>query len=171
MHLEAVGLQVPPPQTYLSQEYSGSRIDLRVGLIPAAMGLQCEFSPTFGHHTPLGDPNSFIFDVVRNAICTHSHPNGLMGAILHSLTLATALNERRHPTTDDLFAATKLAEDIPALILRDVEVSQYWRPTFERDSGTFAECWNKAIQECRSAVQAHDRKAYTEGFRRLRSHR
>ena len=110
-----------------------------------------------------GDPRSFIYDVVRNAICTHSHPNGLMGAVLHSLTLATALNESRHPSPDDLFAATQIAGDIPELILRDVEVSRYWQPTFERDAGRFAEGWDKAVQECRAAVHAMTEKSTPEG--------
>ena len=125
----------------------------------AAMRIQPH---VWASHTP-GDPKSFIYDVVRNAICTHSHPNGLMGAVLHSLTLATALNERRHPSPDDLFAVTQFAGDIPELILRDVEVSQYWRPTFERDSGRFAECWDNAVQECRAAIQAMIEKATPKG--------
>ena len=111
-----------------------------------------------------GDPRSFIYDVIRNAICTHSHPNGLLGAVLHSLTLATALTESRHPTPDDLLAATEIAADIPDLILGDVEVSQYWRPSFERDAGRFAEAWNKATQECRAAIHAMKEKSTPKGL-------
>ena len=120
-----------------------------------------------------GDPRSFIYDVVRNAICTHSHPNGLLGAVLHSLTLATALNENRHPSPDDLLAATEIAGDIPDLILGDVEVSQYWRPTFERDAGRFAEGWDKAVQECRAAVYAmteNSRPKGSEGYEAIVEH-
>ena len=125
----------------------------------AAMRIQPH---VWASHNP-GDPKSFLSDVVRNAICTHSHPNGLMGAVLHSLTLATALNDRRHPDPDDLLAAAQIAADIPELILRDVEVSQFWKPTFERNSGRFAEFWDKAIHEFRTAVQTITEKPTPKG--------
>ena len=101
-----------------------------------------------------GDPKSFLSDVVKNAICTHSHPSGLMGAVLHSLTLASAMRDGHNPSPDDLIAATKFASNIPELIDGDIEVNQYWRPLFERDSGKFAEAWEKMVDECRAAVFA-----------------
>lgn len=125
----------------------------------AAMRIQPH---VWASHNP-GNPKSFLSDVIRNAICTHSHPNGLMGAVLHSLTLAIAMNDKRHPTPDDLFAAIKIAAYIPELILGDVEVSQYWRPTFERDSGGFVESWDKAVQECSTAVQAMAQESTPKG--------
>ena len=101
-----------------------------------------------------GDPKSFLSDVVKNAICTHSHPSGLMGAVLHSLTLASAMRDGHNPSPDDLIASTKFASNIPELIDGDIEVNQYWRPLFERDSGKFAEAWEKMVDECRAAVFA-----------------
>ena len=99
-------------------------------------------------------PNSFLLDVVRNALCTHSHPNGLMGAVLHSLTLSSAMRDGHYPSPDDLMDAAKVAAEIPELIDRDIEISQYWRPTFERDSGKFAEAWGNTVDECRTAIEA-----------------
>ena len=101
-----------------------------------------------------GAPNSFLLDVVRNALCTHSHPNGLMGAVLHSLTLSSTMKEGHYPSPDDLLTAVRVAENVPELIDQDIEVSQYWRPTFERDSGKFAEAWEKTVNECRTAILA-----------------
>ena len=31
------------------------------------------------------DPESYLPDVVRNSVCTHSHPTGLVGAVFHAL--------------------------------------------------------------------------------------
>ena len=101
-----------------------------------------------------GAPNSFLLDVVRNALCTHSHPNGLMGAVLHSLTLSSAMKDGHYPSPDDLMAVAEVAAEIPELIDRDIEIGQYWRPTFERDSGKFAEAWEKMVDECRTAIVA-----------------
>ena len=101
-----------------------------------------------------GDPKSFLLDVVKNAICTHSHPNGLMGAALQSLTLASAMKDGHHPSPNDLLAAINVASNIPELIDGDIEVNQYWRPLFERDSGKFVAAWEKTVDECRAAVFA-----------------
>ena len=99
------------------------------------------------------DPTTFLPDVVRNAVCTHSHPYGLLGAVLHALALARALSTGHHPSPDDLAAATNTAADLLDLVGRDVEVAQYWRANFERDSGSFSDAWARAIDECRKYIQ------------------
>ena len=113
----------------------------------------------------LGAPDSFLLDVVRNALCTHSHPNGLMGAVLHSLTLFSAMKDGHYPSPDDLLAAAEFSANIPELVDRDIEISQYWRPTFERDSGKFAEAWEKVVDECRTAIVAIAETPKQEGER------
>lgn len=100
------------------------------------------------------DPTSFIPDVVRNSICTHSHPRGLLGATFHALTLAHTMTAGYCPSPDELMAATDVAAKLPDIIRGDIEVWNYWRSTFERESGTFEEAWTRAIDECREAIQA-----------------
>ena len=101
----------------------------------------------------LDDAKGFLPDVVRNSICTHSHPVGLLGSVLHALTLAHTMVTGRHPSVDDLLAATETASYLPEIIRNDIEVGSYWRATFERESGPFGDAWNCAIEECREAVR------------------
>ncbi|MCY4435740.1 MAG: ADP-ribosylglycohydrolase family protein [Chloroflexi bacterium] len=101
----------------------------------------------------LNDPTTFLPDVVRNAICTHSHPDGMMGAVLHALALAHALNAGDYPTSDDLMDALEVAAKIPAMIQGDMEIGQYWRGSFEHKSGAFADAWTRAIDSCRNTIQ------------------
>ena len=92
-------------------------------------------------------------DVVRNSICTHSHPTGLLGAVLHALSLAHTMTTGRHPTPEDLLAVTEVAANLPDIIQGDIETGSYWRAAFEAESGPFDEAWSKAIVECREAIQ------------------
>ena len=100
-----------------------------------------------------GEPVSFLPDVVRNAICTHSNPCGLMGAVLHSLALAHTVAARTPPTPDDLFKAVDLAESLPDQIHNDQEVGHYWRAAFEREAGDFGEAWARVIDQTKEAIR------------------
>ena len=100
-----------------------------------------------------GNAESFLPDVVRNTICTHSHPTGLMGAVLHALTLAHATTTGRYPSPNDLLEVTKSAEALPEIIQSDIEVESYWRTAFERESGAFNDAWARAIAESREAIE------------------
>lgn len=99
------------------------------------------------------DPMTFLPDVIRNSICTHSHPRGLLGAVLHALALAHTMAYGRYPSPDELLTATRIAAELPENIGRDFEVGRYWRSSFEHESGEFTEAWAQAIKECRQAIQ------------------
>lgn len=99
------------------------------------------------------DPETFLLDVIRNAICTHSHPNGLMGAVIHALALAHAMATHHHPSPDDLMAATDIAKDLLDVVQGDAQVGQYWRSAFERDSGSFGDAWTRAVDDCQEAIR------------------
>ena len=114
----------------------------------AAMRIQ----PHVWATSALDDPESYLPDVVRNTICTHSHPIGLLGSVVHALTLAHTMATGRHPSVDDLLTATKIAARLPETMQRDTEVGSYWRGAFERESGAFDDAWRRAIEECREAL-------------------
>ena len=96
---------------------------------------------------------TFLPDVVRNSICTHSHPVGLLGAVLHSLTLAFAVVRERAPSPDDVLAMIREAALLPQIVAGDVEIASYWRTAFERDSGDFERAWARAVAQSREAVE------------------
>ena len=98
------------------------------------------------------DPMTYIPDVVRNAICTHSHPNGLMGAVIHALTLAHAMRVGEPPSPDDLLAAIDVAAKIPDLIQDDFEVGIHWKSAFERESEDFGDTWALTLSECKETI-------------------
>ena len=110
------------------------------------------------------DITTFLPDVVRNSVCTHSHPNGILGAVIHALTLAHTIHMGRPPSPDELITAIDVAEEIPNMIQDDFEIASYWQPTFERESGEFNEAWGKAITESREVIRAAGDAAIMSGI-------
>ncbi len=100
----------------------------------------------------LGDARSYLPDVVRNSICTHSHPIGLLGSVIHALTLAQTMATGRQPSFSDVMGAVEIAAEIPEVMRSDFEIGNYWRGVFERESGSFDDAWKRAIEECKEAV-------------------
>ena len=64
----------------------------------------------------LDDARSYLPDVVRNTICTHSHPIGLLGSVIHALTLAQTMATGRQPSVSDVMGAVKTAADLPEIM-------------------------------------------------------
>lgn len=100
------------------------------------------------------NPETILPDVIRNAICTHSHPTGMMGATLHALALAHTIANGRSPAPDDMNAIIEIAANVPVLMQNDFEVWNYWRTAFERESGSFGKAWERAVADSRDALRA-----------------
>ena len=102
----------------------------------------------------LEEPESYLIDIVRNSICTHSHPTGIMGAVLHSLALARAMDTGCCPSPSDLLAAVDVAATVPEMIRDDTEIGSYWLTCFQQEAGSFDEAWTRAVAESKDAINA-----------------
>ena len=98
------------------------------------------------------DAGTFLPAVVRNSVCTHSHPSGLLGAVLHALCLAHAMHCGRPPSRGELPQIISVAEQLPDIISGDPELG-YWRVAFEKEAGDFAAEWAKAIEALGEAAE------------------
>ena len=96
-------------------------------------------------------PESYMLDVVRNAICTHSHPTGLMGAVLHAQCVAYSLDTGTVPPPDELGNMLSVAGRLPEMIDDDRELS-FWRVAFEEEAGPFRDAWAASLQQAGRAV-------------------
>lgn len=100
------------------------------------------------------DATSFLLDVFRDTICTHSHPVGIMGAVLHALSLAHAMVHDSAPSPESLLEATEIARDLPELIKDDMNLQYHWLPEFEQAAGNFEQAWEQVVGESKGAIQA-----------------
>ena len=99
------------------------------------------------------NPENFLPDVIRNAVCTHSHPIGMMGAVLHALILAHTIASGRILDLDDTNAIIDIAASVPSLMQNDFEVWNFWRTAFEREAGLFVEEWERAVASSKDALR------------------
>ena len=102
----------------------------------------------------LRDATTFLNDVVLNAICTHSHPHGILGAVVHALALAHTMVNGRSPGPRDLIAALKRVSTHIEEFLHVSDVGQIWLASYGRETGPFRTHWELAIAECVSAIQS-----------------
>ena len=112
------------------------------------------------------DPSTFLPQVVRNAISTHSHPNGLLGAVMHALALAHTISSGRFPSPNDMMDAAKLAENILHVMGKDFDF-ELWQVAFEAEAGSFDDGWAQAIAECKEAIKGAEAACGAGGYSEL----
>ncbi|MGK5637153.1 ADP-ribosylglycohydrolase family protein [Streptomyces sp. URMC 126] len=96
-------------------------------------------------------------DVVRNAVSTHGHPRGILGAVLHALLLADALHTGELPGPERWRAAIDWLEQVPDVIAEDDELAYLWLPGWSAAAGTdFPSAANTVADECRTALEVLD---------------
>lgn len=101
----------------------------------AAMRIQ----PHVWAASKLDDKQSYLVDVIRNAICTHGHMRGVAGAVVHALSLAHVLQHGRMASDIDWLRYSDDILSIPKLIKSDNDLLTFWVPTWEKNSNTTLE--------------------------------
>lgn len=92
--------------------------------------------------------DEFLGDVVVNAICTHGHARGFVGAAWHAISLASALREQRLPDTDSAADHLRATARLPELVRGLPLVGELWVPVWEqRASQQLEEAVGKVIEE------------------------
>lgn len=97
-------------------------------------------------------PDSYLLEVVRNAVSTHSHPTGLMGAVLHAQCVAHAMVFGNAPSPDDLREVMAVTEKLPTMMKHDRELN-FWRVAFEEEAGDFRKAWSSSVQQTNDAIE------------------
>jgi ADP-ribosylglycohydrolase len=91
---------------------------------------------------PRHRPDAFLPPVLRDAITTHGHPRGILGAALHALSLGTLLHEGQVPAPDRWPAMVRYLERTIADIRGDEILATRWLPEWERRADT---SWDDAV--------------------------
>lgn len=95
----------------------------------------------------------YLTDVIRNSIVTHGHPRALVGAVLHALSLAHALEHGTTPTPRDWHGLLERTAQAVSVFDRDDELISYWRPRWESETYESLDvAWSATVDECRRAL-------------------
>jgi ADP-ribosylglycohydrolase len=92
-----------------------------------------------------------LHDVLANAICTHGHARGFLGAFFHACCLNIVLTERRPPEPADWRAIVREFSLVAELLRSDATVHDLWVGPWERQSGTSLERAIEVVGEEMSA--------------------
>lgn len=92
---------------------------------------------------------AYLPDVLSNAICTHGHPRGILGAVFHSLCLAHALYYKKIPGPDEWRNFIDMFYKIPEMIRKVPELRDYWLPAWDKIAESNIKLSFKAVaDEC-----------------------
>ena len=80
-------------------------------------------------------PEEYLPDVVKNAICSHGHPRGILGAVFHAVCLGHCLSARSLPDPAMLADLVETLRLAAKCIKEDSELSAFWLPVWEKQSG------------------------------------
>jgi ADP-ribosylglycohydrolase len=116
----------------------------------AAMRIQ----PHVWSASSLNRPEQYLRDVIRNSVCTHGHPRGILGAVFHAVSLAQALEDLRSPRPEEWRQAVKTFALAAEMIRSDEELAMYWLPGWERQFEVSVEdAFSTTATECLQDIE------------------
>ncbi|MCA1679008.1 MAG: ADP-ribosylglycohydrolase family protein, partial [Actinobacteria bacterium] len=89
-------------------------------------------------------PDAYLPDVVRDAVVTHGHPRGILGAAFHALSLGTTLRNAEVPASSVWAEMAMYLARVPDLMASDEGLADRWLPLWEREQGS---SWPEAVRE------------------------
>lgn len=80
----------------------------------------------------LDDPGPVLASVLKDAVCTHGHPVGLLGAAIHALSLMFTLRDDQVPGPNAWSQIIDLVGMLPEVIAADDDLGGLWLPGWEQ---------------------------------------
>jgi len=82
-----------------------------------------------------GGDDQLLPDVLRNAVTTHGHPRGILGAAFHALSLRDALRSGTIPAPHDWNGLVQRTARVPEVMSGDEALVERWIPFWEQATG------------------------------------
>lgn len=125
----------------------------------AAMRIQPHVWAARDHRAP-----AYLSNLLRDAVTTHGHPRGILGAVWHALALGSALREGKIPAPDSWPSMIKALRPVIARIKEDPALGAEWVPRWGEVAGRqFSEVAEETVRECEDlagkAIVASDANA------------
>ncbi|MGO8114980.1 ADP-ribosylglycohydrolase family protein [Rhizobium leguminosarum] len=100
-------------------------------------------------------PDTFLPDVIRDAVITHGHPKGIGGAVFHALCLAYAFVERKSPGPNEWRTFIQQLEYCEGIIKSDDKLGLFWLQAWENKAGrTLAQAFDEEISFAHEAIES-----------------
>jgi ADP-ribosylglycohydrolase len=89
-------------------------------------------------------PDDYLPGVLRDAVITHGHPRGILGAALHALALGSTLREGAVPEPERWPGMVGYLSRVPDLMREDDALAERWLPLWEERA---ARSWREGVDE------------------------
>jgi ADP-ribosylglycohydrolase len=99
-----------------------------------------------------GPPTDYLGPVLRDAVCTHGHPRGLLGAAMHAVTLGTTIRQREIPGPDRWLPMVRFLGRVTDIAAEDETLASRWLPVWESNAGR---PFPAAVAESISMLEGH----------------
>jgi ADP-ribosylglycohydrolase len=114
------------------------------------------------------NPTACLLDVLRNSLCTHGHPHGLGGALVHAASLAFVLREATLPSPKDWKDFSRYILLASDLVRADQDLSTFWLPTWNKKANASFESalekaqheWDADVEVCNAFLTKEPKVAY-----------
>lgn len=94
-------------------------------------------------------------DITKNAICTHGHPRGILGAAFHGLCLEHVLSFGFMPGPEEWRHFVSKLSAVPELMDEDPDIRMFWLPVWTKKCGaTFREACFEVQNEFKQDIAA-----------------
>jgi len=102
----------------------------------------------------LEDLPTILKDVIRNAVCTHGHPRGIVGACFHAASLARAMFTGVAPALDDCAKLILRLGSINEIVDDDTDLRLLWRGSWEDQVGSsFSKSVDTVLRELQEDLE------------------
>lgn len=117
-------------------------------------------------------PSKLALNVLRNALTTHGHPRGFLGALFHAQCLQMVQRDGRIADPDAWMHFTELFSQVPELVASDEHLDRVWRPAWEQQAGrrlsdAIREVQSEHAQDIRIAERLFGAAAPRDDYRRI----
>jgi ADP-ribosylglycohydrolase len=102
-------------------------------------GACMRIQPHVWSRRPDRSKRELLLDVLRNALITHGHPHGFLGAMFHALALADALFEGKISAPEHLGQYVDWFGEALTLVQADPQLSTFWLSAWESEFGSTLE--------------------------------
>ena len=103
---------------------------------------------------PPGKSETYLPMVIRDAICTHGHPRGLLGAAFHAVALGTTLRFGEIPGPNKWQAMVSHLAIVTDIVQQDEILAERWLPVWEEQAREgIKEALAKTVAELEKLVE------------------
>lgn len=99
-------------------------------------------------------PETYLAPLLRDVVCTHGHPRGILGACLHALALATTLHRSSVPEPDRWAGMVGHLSEVEHILVSDDALGERWLPAWEdAASRSFSKALAETVMELQHQVE------------------